>query len=218
MITTYAIGDIHGCLTQLQNLVEHCQDDGFDREIKFIFLGDYIDRGPNSRGVIEFLIEFQSLMPNQIICLRGNHEEMLLSATANPANELHWLRNGGIQTLASYKTSKPANIPARHIEWMHSLPTLHDDGMRLFVHAGINPDKPLNQQDEHDLLWMREPFLSSTSDFGRFIVHGHTPLADNVPDLRLNRLNLDTGAVYDGPLTAAIFETKAIKPVGYLLD
>ena len=91
----------------------------------------------------------------------------------------------------------------------------HDDGMRFFVHAGVHPDRPIDQQNEHDLLWIREPFLSSTKDFGRFVIHGHSPIKSGVPDQRPNRLNIDTGAVDGRALTAAVFTEETIQPVKF---
>jgi serine/threonine protein phosphatase 1 len=213
---TYAIGDVHGCLDQLQRLVELCERDAGAQKIKFVFLGDYIDRGPDSRGVVEFLIDLQTWSPDEIVCLMGNHEAMLLAAIDDEANEPHWLRNGGGETLDSYRTPSPVDIPRKHIEWLRSLPKSHDDGIRFFVHAGVHPDRPLDQQNEHDLLWIREPFLSSTKNFGRLVVHGHTPLPDGVPDQRPNRLNIDTGAVYGRALTAAVFTDETTAPERFL--
>ena len=94
----------------------------------------------------------------------------------------------------------------------------HDDGMRFFVHAGVHPDRPIDQQNEHDLLWIREPFLSSTKDFGRFIVHGHTPTQNGIPDQRLHRLNIDTGAAFGRPLTAAVFSDDRAAPQRFLFS
>jgi len=217
MTRTYCIGDVHGCLDQLQRLVEICERDRGAQKLKFVFIGDYIDRGPDSRGVIDFLIGLQTWSPDEIVCLMGNHEAMLLAAIDDEANEPHWLRNGGNETLYSYRTPSPVDIPRKHIEWLRSLPKSHDDGMRFFVHAGVHPDRPLDQQNEHDLLWIREPFLSSTKDFGRFVVHGHTPIKSGVPDQRPNRLNIDTGAVYGRALTAAVFNDETTLPGQFLM-
>jgi serine/threonine protein phosphatase 1 len=130
---TYAFGDIHGCLTQLQRLVELCERDAGTQKITFIFLGDYIDRGPDSRGVLDFLIDLQTWSPDEIVCLRGNHEDLLLSAIDDEANEPNWLINGGTSTLYSYRVASPIDIPPKHIAWLRSLPTFHDDGKRFFV-------------------------------------------------------------------------------------
>ena len=216
MSNTYAIGDIHGCLDQVQRLVELCERDAGAQRAKFVFLGDYIDRGPDSRGVIDFLIDLQKWSPDEIICLRGNHEELLLSAIQNEANEPNWLHNGGTATLNSYRVTSAAKLPREHIAWLGSLPTFHDDGKRFYAHAGVRPERPLDQQVEHDLLWIREPFLSSTRDFGRFVVHGHSPIKSGVPDQRPNRLNIDTGAVYGRALTAAVFADEDSQCVEFL--
>jgi serine/threonine protein phosphatase 1 len=216
MTRAYAIGDVHGCLTKLIGLMTLCHADASKQPTKFIFLGDYIDRGPDSRGVVEFLMSLQQDRPDDVICLMGNHEDMLLAAVDAPDWEENWLRNGGIQTLQSYGVATVANIPQDHIDWIRHLPKFHDDGKRFFVHAGVHPDRPLDQQDDHDLPWIREPFLSSSKDFGRLIVHGHTPTKSGVPDQHRNRLNIDTGAVYGRALTAAVFTDETIQPVKFL--
>ncbi|RTL50065.1 MAG: serine/threonine protein phosphatase [Bradyrhizobiaceae bacterium] len=205
MVRTYAVGDVHGCLRQLKQLVELCEQDASEHDARFIFLGDYIDRGPDSRGAIKFLMALQHARPKQVICLMGNHEDMLLAATDHPDWEDRWLRNGGIQTLESYGVSNAYQIPKDHIDWLRQLPKFHDDGLRFFVHAGVDPHRPLAQQDDLDLLWIREPFLSSNKRFERLIVHGHTPTENGEPDIRTNRVNIDTGAVFGNPLTAAVF-------------
>ena len=186
MTNIYTIGDIHGCLDQLQRLVELCEQDAGSQKSKFIFLGDYIDRGPDSRGVIEFLMNLQKWSPDEVICLRGNHEDLLLDALEGDDAELHWRSNGGEATLRSYGVTRTADIPSSHLNWIHSLPFLHDDSQRFFVHAGIHPERALNQQRSRDLLWIREPFLSSDKDFGRLVVHGHSPIKEGIPDLRPN--------------------------------
>lgn len=215
MLPTYAIGDIHGCLNKLQDLVKRCQLDAGKQAAKFVFLGDYIDRGPDSRGVVEFLINLQSHQPDLVVCLAGNHEELALTAIYGGQSEV-WLRNGGDKTLRSYGINSAADLPPHHIDWFKALVDRHDDGRRLFVHAGINPLRPLYQQDDHDLRWIREPFLSDDRDYGRLIVHGHTPLQTNLPDQRENRLNLDTAAVLGGPLTAAVFTDEITGPLRFL--
>jgi len=123
---------------------------------------------------------------------------------------------GGAPTLASYGVGHAREVSPEHLAWMAALPLWHDDGRRFFAHAGVHPDRPLNDQQDDDLMWIREPFLSHTGDFGRLIVHGHTPTRTRVPDLRANRLNLDTAAGYEGPVTAAIFDQNAVRPIAFI--
>jgi serine/threonine protein phosphatase 1 len=218
-LLTYAIGDVHGCRDKLVHLLYFCARHRAGRPARFVFVGDYIDRGPDSRGVIEILIKMQREMPGQVICLRGNHEALMLNAMGWQETEgLLWASQGGARTLLSYGVKQPAELPAKHLDWFAALPLSFDDGRRFFVHAGVNPSLSLDQQAEIDLLWIREPFLSSDQDYGRLIVHGHTPLSSPVPELRPNRLNLDTGAVYGGPLTAAVFNEHAILPTAVIND
>ena len=216
MTKTYAIGDVHGCLEQLQQLVETCEKDSESQKSTFILLGDYIDRGPNSRGVIEFLLGLQKCSPDQIICLKGNHEDLFLAALDGEDAEMHWLSNGGDTTLLSYGATRARDLPSSHIDWIRSLPLFHDAGRRFFVHAGVNPDRSLDRQRSRDFLWIRKPFLSSEKDFGRLIVHGHTPVQSGVPDRHFNRLNIDTGAVYGQSLTAAVFDKDITDPCYFL--
>jgi serine/threonine protein phosphatase 1 len=155
-------------------------------------------------------------MGDDAIFLTGNHEAMALEAIEDETAMSHWLLNGGDATLESYGVSTVGELPADHLAWLRALKFSHDDGRRLFVHAGINPGRPLDDQNNHDLIWIREPFLSDRRDHGRFIVHGHTPLRAGVPDLRSNRLNIDTGAAYGNALTAAIFTDDEVVPIGFL--
>jgi serine/threonine protein phosphatase 1 len=214
---TYAIGDVHGCLDRLTVLLDRCTRHCAGRPMRLVFLGDYIDRGPDSRGVIDRLRTLQNRMPGAVVCLRGNHEALLLEAVATDDEGL-WLLNGAAQTLKSYGVTEMAALPRDHIDWIASLPFFFDDGRRFFVHAGVNPALGLDRQSEHDLMWIREPFLTSDRDYGRLIVHGHTPLKTALPDLRRNRLNLDTAAVYGGRLTAAAFSTEKTRPLAFLYD
>jgi diadenosine tetraphosphatase ApaH/serine/threonine PP2A family protein phosphatase len=214
----YAIGDIHGSLQKLRDLIARCQRHADGRAAAFVFLGDYIDRGPDSSGVVELVMQMQARSKGRVIALKGNHEAVaidIIDGKADAANAAIWLREGGVATLRSYGVRTAHELPNEHVAWMRSLPLHHDDGCRFFVHGGIDPEKPLDAQTDHDLLWMREPFLSDPRDHRRLIVHGHTPQSTGMPDLRSNRLNLDTGAVFGGPLTAAAFGAER-DPIGFL--
>ena len=216
MLVTYAIGDVHGALHKLQSLIARCEEHAGGGPRKYVFLGDYIDRGPNSAAVVRFVADLQAKMPAQVVALMGNHEAMLLAAIDGTMPAEDWLWQGGAATLRSYGVAEANELPRDHIEWLRALTLTHDDGRRFFVHAGVDPRLPLDAQDEFDLLWIREPFLADDRDYGRLIVHGHTPLASGVPDLQRNRLNLDTGAVFGGPLTAAVFSDQATPPLAFL--
>jgi len=216
MSLTYAVGDIHGTLHKLRRLIARCEQHADGRPMTFVFLGDYLDRGPQSAGVVETVIDLQSQLQGRAIALKGNHEAMALNVIAGTVPAQHWLGQGGAATMLSYGVKSARELPRAHVDWLRSLPASYDDGRRFFVHAGIDPNKPLDAQDEDDLLWMREPFLSDRRDHGRLVVHGHTPLATDTPDLRSNRLNVDTGAVFGGPLTAAVFADSETKPIAFL--
>jgi serine/threonine protein phosphatase 1 len=216
MPLTYAIGDIHGSLDKLERLMLQCERDAAGQPATFVFLGDYIDRGPQSSGVVAYLIEMQSRFGERVIALKGNHEAMALGAIDGETPLRLWFMQGGDETLESYGGVGPAELPQEHVAWMRSLRLTHDDGLRLFVHAGIDPQKPLAAQVESALLWIREPFLSHTGDYGRLIVHGHTPQLTGAPDLRSNRLDIDTAAVFGGPLTAAVFDDTQAPPLRIL--
>jgi serine/threonine protein phosphatase 1 len=211
----YAVGDIHGSLDKLRRLLARCDQHADGRAAAFVFVGDYIDRGPDSAGVVRLLIDLQADRPGRVITLIGNHETMALAAVDGKVPAEAWLQQGGAATLQSYGVSRPRDLPLEHVQWLRSLRLTYDDGRRLFVHAGIDPDKALDAQEENDLIWIREPFLSDRRDYGRLIVHGHTPLAAGTPDQRSNRLNLDTGAVFGGPLTAAAFDTVQTNPIEF---
>jgi serine/threonine protein phosphatase 1 len=216
---TFAVGDIHGCIDKLARLLTNCARESRGKSVRYIFIGDYVDRGPDTRAVMETLMRLErDMAPGGVVCLRGNHEQLLLdSLDGDESSVAHWIAvNGGAATLASYGVGSSRELPSSHIDWIGALPFFFDDGKRYFVHAGIDPVVPLAEQSQHDQLWMREPFLSSDKTFERFIVHGHTP-TDGVPDLRGNRVNIDTAAVLGGPLTAAVF-ADAPGPIGFITD
>ena len=213
---TYVIGDIHGSLSKLHRLMARCESHAQGRPMKFVFLGDYIDRGPESASVVRYIIELQSRLRERVIALKGNHEAVALDVIDGAAPEDYWLALGGEATLRSYGVDSAQALPREHVDWLRSLWLSYDDGRRFFVHAGVDPEQPLAAQREHDLLWIRDPFLLAQRDYGRLIVHGHTPLAAGTPDLRDNRLNLDTAAVFGGPLTAAVFTDAQTRPIAFL--
>ena len=211
----YAIGDIHGCADQLRALHRAVLADLADRPVpraELVHLGDLLDRGPDSAGVIRALLAVQETAPPALmtITLRGNHEQMALDALTGDEVGL-WLDNGGAATLSSWGVAprlRPAAwaglVPPLHLAFLRALPLRHRAGDYLFVHAGVRPGVPLGAQTADDLLWIREPFLSATEPFGAVVVHGHTPTP--APVVRANRVGLDTGAVMGGALTCGVFE------------
>jgi serine/threonine protein phosphatase 1 len=214
---TFAVGDIHGCLDKLNRLLAACEAHAGARPARYVFLGDYIDRGPQSRGVIDRLMAAQAARPGAVVCLRGNHEQMAVDAHARTGAVPLWLANNALSTLRNYDGRR---ISPEHLAWLNALPFCHDDGLRFFVHAGVDLTVPLAAQAPEVMVWMREPFLSECDavDCGRFIVHGHTPLPGGSPDLRRRRVNLDTAAVMGGPLTAAVFDDTQAPPLAFLTD
>jgi serine/threonine protein phosphatase 1 len=213
-LRVYAVGDIHGCAAKLDALHALMAEDAAaaaEPRKAIVYLGDYVDRGPDSRGVVDRLAgppPFEA----ETVRLIGNHEAMLRAALAAPVSLDRvslWLRNGGGAALASWGidvATEPetwwASIPPAHRRFLEGLATVHRLGGYLFVHAGVRPGVPLDRQDPEDLIWIREPFLSSTADHGAVVVHGHTPAQAVV--IRRNRIGLDTGAVYGGRLSCAV--------------
>jgi serine/threonine protein phosphatase 1 len=218
---TFAVGDIHGCFDKLLRLIAACETASGDRSARFVFVGDYVDRGPDASKVIAMLIELQRQEQDRFVCLRGNHEELLTRAARPDRTDsdlMTWWANGGVATLDSYGVNDPSDLPAEHLTWIETLPFTLRDSRRLFVHAGIRPGVSIPDQAERDLLWIREPFLSSDARHGAFIVHGHTPTRSGLPDLRPNRLNIDTGACFGGQLTAALFSHAQTPPLMFIND
>jgi serine/threonine protein phosphatase 1 len=218
----YAIGDIHGQLAMLKAAharIARDREATGDATAPVVHLGDLIDRGPDSRGVIDFLIQGLSGGAPWIV-LRGNHDQLLLDLLGGKdENASAWLepRIGGTETLASYGVrtgtfrsrraileDARATIPDTHRRFLAGLPLLHATPELLFVHAGIRPGVPVTLQDSSDLLWIRGEFLDDPRDHGPLIVHGHTP--GDQPEHRGNRVNLDSGAGFGRPLTAVVFE------------
>ena len=213
---TYAIGDIHGRHDLLQALLPRIREHAEDRPHKLVFLGDYIDRGPDSAAVIDAVRSVQARSGGEVVCLKGNHEAMLLEVLERPDLVSWWIDNGGDATLASFGAASTREIAAEVLDWLGSLPTSHEDERRYYVHAGLMPGWRFEDQTEKHKIWIREPFLGMDYDFGKHVVHGHTPLASARPEVRPFRTNLDTAAVFGGALTAGIFTAEAGPPVGFL--
>ncbi|MBZ6077860.1 metallophosphoesterase family protein [Microvirga puerhi] len=213
---TYAIGDIHGRHDLLEQLLEKIRKHAGDRPHRIVFLGDYIDRGPDSAAVVATVRAEAAKAPDRTVCLMGNHEAMLLDAVEDPSFLLQWLMNGGNATLASYGLGHPRDLPPDVLAWLRSLPTFYEDEWRYFVHAGLIPGRAMDRQTDMDKLWIREPFLDVPYDFGKHVVHGHTPLATTTPETWPHRTNLDTAAVFGGVLTAGIFEDGTGSPQEFL--
>jgi len=207
----YAIGDVHGCLDLLDELHRLIVFDLAARPISkptIVHLGDYIDRGPDSAAVLERLrYPPASLAHVRTINLLGNHEAMFLAALdGDDYDEDIWLSNGGRAALASWKApceNWRSAIPAEHVQLLKGLRHQHEQEGYLFVHAGIDPDLALGDQNREDLLWIREPFLNFDGELSHIVVHGHTPEAD-MPVVRKHRIGIDTGAVFGGRLTSLI--------------
>ena len=217
----YAVGDVHGCLDPLEALHRAIGDDLARRPnagATLIHLGDYVDRGPDSAGVVGLLAG--GARPEGIetvVNLAGNHESMMLAALGPARGDAIdlWLMNGGAASLASWGVPQEANptdwathIPEESLRFLGGLSLKYRIGGYIFVHAGVRPDVALDAQAEEDLLWIREPFLSSTARFEGVVVHGHTP--SYVPVIRPNRIGIDTGAVMGGSLTCAVLEADRV--------
>lgn len=198
---TFAVGDVHGCAAELEALLERLQPKEDDT---FVFLGDYVDRGPSARRVIDLIIALSERC--EVICLKGNHEAMFLDFLEHPesAGAGLFILNGGAATLASYETEGGAfEIPESHLHFLQKLKLWHQTDTHFFVHAGV-PLQPLASlsETEHEqlCLWSRQPFLSTSYKWEKIVVHGHTPAPE--PERKANRINVDTGCVYGGRLTA----------------
>ncbi len=215
----YAIGDIHGCLAELRQLHAAIASDLLVRppaSAVLVHLGDYIDFGPDSAGVLALLAEGPPIAGAAIVNLMGDHERTALDALAGDgAAATDWLHTGGEATLTSWgiaadmpRSDWRTKVPAAHLNFLQRLGLEHREGDYLFVHAGIRPDVRLDRQAEDDLLGIRQSFLASEQDFGAIIVHGHS--ASPTPTIKPNRIGLDTGAGCGGRLTCAVFEEDAV--------
>lgn len=202
------IGDVHGCAEELKALVRQLP---LNPDTTLLFLGDYIDRGPDSKGVIDIVLDLSQLFP--VIALKGNHEWLLEEYLARPDNATasgNFILNGGSATLASYSTDGSTyTIPGEHIQFLRSLKLFHATDTHFYVHAGIPPgydfSPKIDAKTAHQFLWIREVFLKSKTKWPKMIVHGHSPVEE--AEILPNRINLDTGCVYGRRLTAMHMST-----------
>jgi serine/threonine protein phosphatase 1 len=220
----YAVGDVHGCADRLDLMHGAIAEDLAARPVAhalLIHLGDLIDRGPDSAGVIEHLLRPFPSVPGaaapHVVNLIGNHEDMFLAALAGSDRQAAeiWLANGGGETLASWGVSWRAGpdgwrsaIPPAHLGFLRALALICRAGGYAFVHAGLRPGVALEAQRRDDMLWIREPFLSWSGALPAVVVHGHTP--EDVPAILPHRIGVDTGAVLGGPLTCAVLEADGV--------
>jgi serine/threonine protein phosphatase 1 len=220
-VRIYAVGDVHGRADLLHQVLSRVDADLVTyphcRPLQ-IFLGDYIDRGPSSRTVLDLLIH--RARTHAVVCLKGNHESYFHAFLQDPDVLVAWRLFGGLETLRSYGLHPSLNprrgeriqlaralaeaLPTSHRQFLCSLAPFFVCGNFLFVHAGVKPGVPLAHQREEDLLWIREDFLLCEENFTKIVVHGHSPV--RAPDFRANRINIDTGAYATGRLTCLIIE------------
>jgi serine/threonine protein phosphatase 1 len=215
----YAIGDIHGCARQLGALHATISSDFASRPIAsalLLHIGDYVDRGADSAGVIARLLDGCPIPGMDMINLMGNHESTMLDALAGErAAGTDWLFAGGRAALQSYGIDPDGPrdrwatlIPQSHQDFLRNLALKHREGGYAFIHAGVRPGIPLEDQARDDLLRSRQPFLYSEANFGAVVVHGHTPV--KTPVVRHNRIGIDTGAVFGGKLTCLVLESDTL--------
>ena len=218
MRRTYVIGDIHGCRREFGRLLDLCSAHARGEPARLLTLGDYVDRGPDSFGVVQLLrrrLAAEYPVFASVVALKGNHEFMMAEAAlgADCRAKEDWVSgdNGGSATVESYPDLETLRDDAR---WLGDLPTSFEDALRYYVHAGVRPGVPLKDQTDADRLWIRSAFLRHRARYEKYVVHGHTPVEK--PDLRPNRINLDTALVYGGRLTAAVFDDTSGEPIDVL--
>jgi len=209
--THYGVGDIHGMRRLLDDLIGRIEADAGDDQAVVVFLGDLVNRGPSSRQVIERLMDGPRRRGDRWITLRGNHDQLVLDAVAGKSQTAfrRWMEKGGLETLASYGVSrKEASlsrarraIPSEHLEFLDGLPFSFRAGEHFFVHAGIDPRRPLDRQSEAAMMTIREPFLRGSHLLPFTVVHGHVP-SPGGPVVAPRRIGVDTGAYSSGVLTA----------------
>lgn len=210
---TIVMSDIHGCYNELVNLMQDLVDsEKYDEKTdRLIFLGDYIDRGDDSRKVIEYIRNLQKDNDN-VIALKGNHEMMCVDYCRKKGD--NWLFNGCGNTMDSYETDRKQFL--NDVEWMEQLPLYYEDEHFVYVHAGVDANKPLAEHSAYELLWVRESFIYSVDKFEKTVIFGHTPsisLMEGTKPYRTfaDNVCIDTGCVFGGKLTALIIEDDKIQ-------
>jgi serine/threonine protein phosphatase 1 len=199
----FAIGDIHGCLFKLEKMISLLRNT-IDRDNDtLVFIGDYIDRGPDPKGVVDFVLDLRGKF-SKIVFLLGNHEEIFLNYINNGKDGYLFFMNGGDTTADSYRFTETHEkgeiyVPEDHMDFFTTLLPYYETENYIFVHAGLRPGIPLEEQRIEDLTWIRHEFIRSSYDFGKIVVFGHTPLLE--PLIEYNKIGIDTGAVYGGLLT-----------------
>jgi len=215
----YVVGDVHGCARELETLLAALP---LERGDTLAFIGDYIDRGPDSRAVVDMMLDLRRRDDVTTVFLEGNHEAMCLAYLGRGGQWAEaWRMNGGVQTLRSYGMSPQVpgpraaeEFPRAHVEFFESLRMSFTAGRFLLVHAGIRPGRTLEEQDPEDLLWIREEFIGSRHSLPQTIVFGHTPQRHVLVDLPY-KIGIDTGCVYGGRLTAVELSEGVLHQVVY---
>jgi len=208
---TYAVGDIHGCFDGLRLILDRIAAASRGEAARIILLGDYVNIGPDSRRVLDLLID----RPD-ITALRGHHDAMLLSAARGSAGSLwNFEFHGGDATLRSFGVTEASLIPDCYLDFIRrGLWRYAEDEHRVFVHASIDPAiTAMAEQDDLTLLWAREPLRQDADTFGRYVVHGHWPQADALPEIQPHRCNLDTAGCATGVFTCGIFDDSQADPI-----
>lgn len=227
-VRIYAIGDVHGRVDLLDRIFSridaHLAAHPAVRPVQ-VLIGDYIDRGPRSREVLDRLIDREQA--HEMVCLQGNHETYIFEFLRHPAILSDWSLVGGLETLLSYgikvslksdaaaqkelASALQATLPKSHRNFLGSLQKSFSCGGFFFAHAGVRPGVALSKQREEDLLWIRDEFLLHEGEFGKIVIHGHTPVSD--VDIRPNRINIDTGAYATGRLSCLVMQDDVVEPL-----
>jgi serine/threonine protein phosphatase 1 len=213
----FVVGDIHGCATETELLINHLRSvEKLDKDDMLCFIGDYIDRGPDSKQVIELMLELKRELPATIF-LKGNHEDMLLNFLGyEGTNSYSYLQNGGMLTLQSYEVATPENLEEvvrrltqQHIEFFRTLDNYVIVGPYILAHAGLHPLKPLREQSSEDIFWIRDEFIQNIHHFEKTVVFGHTPYWEVLFHLPY-KIGIDTGLVYGNRLSCIELNQKQI--------